>query len=120
MHAVPGKALEGDELASTPGFKLLCPAYSGEIGNEESVRRIRLFHSYIGLAVIGRSLWVDNKHIGLVWHKRFAGGKKICDMDAVNRCRFQTGDNSIEVFMEPHAFSDHTGKFISTGLIIAK
>ena len=78
------------------------------------------FEAYIGLAVIGCGLWVDNEHIGLVRHKHFAGGKKICDMDAVNRCRLQADDDCIKVFMVLHAASDHAGKFISSRLVIAK
>ena len=117
---MPGKAPEGNELASAPGFELLCHAYPGEVGNEESVRRIRLCYLYKGLVVIGCSLWGDNEHIGLVRHKHFAGGKKICDMDAVNRCRLQADDDRIKVFMVLHAVSDHAGKFIRTRLVIAK
>ncbi len=95
------------------------PALAKSAMRKASVGSV-FFHSYIGLAVIGCGLWGDNEHIGLVRHKHFAGGKKICDMDAVNRCRLQADDDRIKVFMVLHAVRDHASKFISTRLVIAK
>ena len=81
---------------------------------------ICLIHANIGFTVIGCHLWIQTVHIGLIRHQEFTGCQEVGYMDAVNRCRFQSHNNGIEMRMLLHTGSNLSGKLISTRLIVAE
>ena len=77
VHAVPCKAFEGYELPAAPWLQFFRTAYPAKVRNEICICGIGLFHSDIGLSVIGSGLWVHTEDIRPVGHENLAGRQEV-------------------------------------------